>query len=68
MDERMDRGMLDVCHVRLLWVRVSLNLYSRSLAVNSALAPEELRARIRYMVEQRLLPQATQFRLRNIAG
>jgi len=45
-----------------------VNLYCLSLTVSSTLTPEELRARIRHMVDQRLLPQATQFRLRQIAG
>ena len=45
-----------------------MNLYCRSLCVNSALTPEEFRARIRHMVEQRLLPQTTRSRLGQIAG
>src|SRR5437016_732070 len=43
-------------------------LYRRSFAIDSALPPGELRDRIRFMVEHRLVPQTRQFRFRQIAG
>ena len=45
-----------------------ISLYRRSLVVDTALSPEDLRDRIRFMVEKRLLPKTRRFRLRQIAG